>query len=183
MRRWSRTRRDPGRDDRGADRHRRAAGALSDAADAGAAVMTNSGAFKGFALDFGETIGLDLPELRERTAEAIRQVLPPFASIDNPLDMTAQTIKDATIFGRSAARLLADPAIGSLVVSIVPARRSRPWPRPTRCCRRSATRASRWRSRSWATIRRCPTSSPPHCARAACRSSARRNGRCARWRA
>ncbi len=86
---------------------------------AGAAVMTNSGAFKGYALDFAETIGLDLPALSPERADAIRQILPPFAAIENPVDVTAQSIRDATILGRTAAQLLADPAMGSLVVSVV----------------------------------------------------------------
>src|SRR5699024_4672269 len=87
---------------------------------AGAAVVTNSGAFKGFALDFCETIGLDLPAIAPDTREALRRALPPFATIDNPLDTTGQTIKDPSILTASAAHLLEDPAIGSLVVSIVP---------------------------------------------------------------
>ena len=86
----------------------------------GAAVMTNSGAFKGYALDFAETIGLELPELSPISVDAIKAVLPPFAAIENPVDVTAQSIRDATILGRTAASLLADPAMGSLVVSIVP---------------------------------------------------------------
>jgi acyl-CoA synthetase (NDP forming) len=85
----------------------------------GAAIMTNSGAFKGYALDFAETIGLDLPALSGNTAEAIKQILPAFAAIENPIDVTAQSIRDATILGRTAAQLLVDPAMGSLVVSIV----------------------------------------------------------------
>jgi acetate---CoA ligase (ADP-forming) len=86
---------------------------------AGAAIMTNSGAFKGYALDFAETIGLDLPALSLASAAGIKEVLPPFAAIENPVDVTAQSIRDASILGRTAAHLLADPAMGSLVVSIV----------------------------------------------------------------
>lgn len=86
----------------------------------GAAIITNSGAFKGFALDFCETIGLDLPKPSPATLDAVKKVLPPFAAIDNPLDTTGQTIKDPWIFTDSAAALLADDGIGSLIVSIVP---------------------------------------------------------------
>jgi len=85
----------------------------------GTAVMTNSGAFKGYALDFAETIGLDLPELSPASVAGIKTVLPPFAAIENPVDVTAHSIRDATILGRTAAHLLADPAMGSLVISIV----------------------------------------------------------------
>jgi acetate---CoA ligase (ADP-forming) len=86
---------------------------------AGAAVMTNSGAFKGYALDFAETIGLDLPQLSAESAAGIKAVLPPFAAIENPVDTTAQTVRDPSILGSTAAHLLADPAMGSLVISIV----------------------------------------------------------------
>jgi acyl-CoA synthetase (NDP forming) len=85
----------------------------------GAAVMTNSGAFKGCALDFAETLGLDLPALSAANAEAIKKILPPFAAIENPVDTTAQTVRDPSILGSTAAQLLADPAMGSLIISIV----------------------------------------------------------------
>jgi len=85
----------------------------------GAAVLTNSGAFKGYALDLAETIGLELPALSTESADGIKKILPAFAAIENPVDVTAQSIRDATILGRTAAQLLADPAMGSLVVSIV----------------------------------------------------------------
>jgi len=87
---------------------------------AGAAVITNSGAFKGFALDFCEAVGLDLPQLQAATQDALRNVLPAFAPIDNPLDTTGQTIKAPEIFTGAARHLLADPGVGSLVVAVVP---------------------------------------------------------------
>ena len=87
--------------------------------NAGAAIMTNSGAFKGYALDFAETIGLDLPALSQASADGIRAILPAFAAIENPVDTTAQTVRDPSILGKTAALLLADPAMGSLVISVV----------------------------------------------------------------
>jgi acetate---CoA ligase (ADP-forming) len=86
----------------------------------GAAVMTNSGAFKGYTLDFAETIGLPLPALSPATAEALAPVLPAFASVDNPLDVTAQAMRDPGLLGKSAGLLLADPAMGSLIVAVIP---------------------------------------------------------------
>ena len=85
----------------------------------GAAIMTNSGAFKGYTLDFAEDLGLDLPSLSPVNAEAIKKILPPFAAIENPVDTTAQTVRDPSILGTTAEQLLADPAMGSLVISIV----------------------------------------------------------------
>lgn len=86
----------------------------------GAAVITNSGAFKGFALDFCDAIGLDLPQPNPETLAALSKALPSYAAIDNPLDTTGQTIKQPEIFTDAATHLLADPAMGSLIVSIVP---------------------------------------------------------------
>jgi acyl-CoA synthetase (NDP forming) len=85
----------------------------------GCSIITNSGAFKGYALDFAENIGLDLPLLAPHTAAAIKEVVPPFATVDNPLDVTAQTMRDPTILGRSATHLLADDAIGSLIAGMI----------------------------------------------------------------
>ena len=87
---------------------------------AGAALITNSGAFKGFALDFCEMLGLDLPAPAPATLKALAKALPPYAAIDNPLDTTGQTIKQPEIFTDTSTHLLADANMGSLVVSIVP---------------------------------------------------------------
>jgi acetate---CoA ligase (ADP-forming) len=46
--------------------------------------------------------------------------LPPFAAPDNPVDVTAQVIKDLGIWTRAATALVADPAIGSLAMLAVP---------------------------------------------------------------
>ena len=45
--------------------------------------------------------------------------MPPFASLDNPVDVTAQVLRDLTIWTRTAEALLADPGIGSLCVPMV----------------------------------------------------------------
>jgi acetate---CoA ligase (ADP-forming) len=86
----------------------------------GAGIITNSGAVKGFALDFAETIGLDIPPPSPATRAALQAALPPFASPDNPVDVTAQVIKDLGIWTRAATALVADPAIGSLAMLAVP---------------------------------------------------------------
>ncbi len=86
----------------------------------GAGIVTNSGAFKGYALDFCDAIGLDLPAIAEQTVQAVKQFLPGFAALENPLDTTAQSLRDPGILGKSVAALLADEAIGSAVVAFVP---------------------------------------------------------------
>jgi acyl-CoA synthetase (NDP forming) len=50
----------------------------------------------------------------------LQAALPAFASPDNPVDVTAQVIKDLGIWTRAATALVADPAIGSLAMLAVP---------------------------------------------------------------
>jgi acyl-CoA synthetase (NDP forming) len=86
----------------------------------GVGILTNSGAMRGFSLDFCERIGLDIPTPSPQTLAALRQALPSYAPAENPADVTAQVIKEPEIFTGTAQALLADPAIGSLAVLVVP---------------------------------------------------------------
>jgi acyl-CoA synthetase (NDP forming) len=85
----------------------------------GPGIITNSGAIKGFALEFCDRIGLDIPRLAPETIGVLKDALPPFASLDNPLDITAQVLRDLTLWPRTAQALLADPGIGSLCIPMV----------------------------------------------------------------
>jgi acyl-CoA synthetase (NDP forming) len=82
----------------------------------GLAVLSNSGALRGFSLDFCEDLDLALPELTAPSNEALRNVLPPFAAIDNPLDITAAGMQKPILFGQTAEIMLADPQVGFLLV-------------------------------------------------------------------
>jgi len=86
----------------------------------GNAIVTNSGAFKSYAIDFCESIGLDLPVLAPATVDAAGKFLPFFAALENPLDTTAQSIKDPSILGKSLAALLADEGVGSVIAAVIP---------------------------------------------------------------
>jgi acetate---CoA ligase (ADP-forming) len=85
----------------------------------GPGIITNSGAVKGFALDFCDQLGLDVPRLAPATIEKLKAALPAFASLDNPLDITAQVLRDVSLWPRTAEALLADPGIGSLCIPMV----------------------------------------------------------------
>jgi acyl-CoA synthetase (NDP forming) len=85
----------------------------------GPGIITNSGAVKGFALDFCDSLGLDVPRLAPATIEALRATLPSFAPLDNPLDITAQSMRDVTLWAKTAEPLLADPDVGSLCIPMV----------------------------------------------------------------
>jgi acyl-CoA synthetase (NDP forming) len=90
------------------------------ASAAGVGVLTDSGAFKGFALDFAEAIGLPLPELSAPTCDALRAVLPSFSTASNPLDVTAQGLREMDLYGQAASAVLSDPGIGALSAVVMP---------------------------------------------------------------
>ncbi len=83
----------------------------------GVAVLSNSGALRGFSLDFCADLGLKLPALSASTQQKLRNILPSFATISNPLDITAAGMQKPSLFGESAAALLDDPATGFLLVA------------------------------------------------------------------
>jgi acyl-CoA synthetase (NDP forming) len=85
----------------------------------GAAVLTESGAFKALTLDFCDIIGLALPTLSDVTAAALRGVLPDFIPPTNPLDVTAQALVDPELYGRTLPLILSDDRYGSLVLGII----------------------------------------------------------------
>ena len=86
----------------------------------GAAILTNSGAFRGVSFDFCAEEGLDLPTLAPDTVARLKAMLPAYAAIDNPLDITTIGLSQLDIFGRTAQALLDDPGVGSLVAAFIP---------------------------------------------------------------
>lgn len=85
----------------------------------GAAFLTMSGALKNIALDLGEDVGLEFPSLAPATVAALSELLPPYAAVENPLDVTTVHVGRPGVPGEVARRLLDDPGVGSLVVSQV----------------------------------------------------------------
>lgn len=86
---------------------------------AACAVASNSGAVKGIAIDFCEDLGLPLAELQAATVSALSAVLPDFATVENPLDLTSQGMQQPALFGQCASILLQDPGVGSLLMPLM----------------------------------------------------------------
>jgi acyl-CoA synthetase (NDP forming) len=86
---------------------------------AGAAVFTESGAFKALTLDLCERIGLELPGLSAGAELALRAALPPFIPPSNPLDLTAQGLVDPSLYRRTLPAVLEDDGFGSVVLGII----------------------------------------------------------------
>ena len=85
----------------------------------GPGIITNSGAVKGFALDFSDSIGFDVPRLAPATVDALKGILPGYASLENPVDITAHVLRDVSLWNKTADALLADPDVGSLCLPMV----------------------------------------------------------------
>jgi acyl-CoA synthetase (NDP forming) len=85
----------------------------------GAAVLTESGAFKALTLDFCESLGLALPALGSKAEQGLRAVLPEFIPPTNPLDLTAQGLVDPDLYHKTLPHLLLDESYGSIVLAII----------------------------------------------------------------
>jgi acyl-CoA synthetase (NDP forming) len=87
---------------------------------AGVAVLTDSGAFKGLALDFCSAVELAVPALAPATLTTLEALLPPFAPASNPLDITTAGLRDTRLYATTARALLHDPGVGAFVAAIMP---------------------------------------------------------------
>ncbi len=85
----------------------------------GAAVLTESGAFKALTLDMCEEIGLPLPVLTDESAPLLRAALPEFVPASNPVDLTAQGLVDPDLYRRALAALLDDERFGCLIFAVI----------------------------------------------------------------
>jgi acetate---CoA ligase (ADP-forming) len=90
------------------------------AATAGPGIITDSGAFKSFALDFCDELGLDLPQLSAEAKDAVTKVLPPFTAASNPLDITTQGLTAMALYDTTGRTLLGDAGLGGLIAAVLP---------------------------------------------------------------
>jgi acetate---CoA ligase (ADP-forming) len=82
--------------------------------------ISNSGAFRGIAHDFCADLGLPLANLADDTNAKLRAMLPAYAAIDNPLDITTVGLANPRIFGDTAQAVLDDPGVGGVVLAFIP---------------------------------------------------------------
>lgn len=86
---------------------------------AGVAVLGESGAFKALTLDLCEGLELELPQVDDTNAPALRAALPDFVGVSNPLDITAQGLVEPDLYYRTLAALFDDDRFGSVVAGII----------------------------------------------------------------
>lgn len=81
------------------------------------AVVTNAGGAGVLAADASAVAGITLAELSPDTLTRLRALLPPTASLHNPVDTTAAV--DVDTFGRCVAAVRADPGVDAVVAASV----------------------------------------------------------------
>jgi acetate---CoA ligase (ADP-forming) len=85
----------------------------------GAAVISDSGAFKAMVLDFCEHSDLAVPAPAGATKDSLAALAPDLILPTNPLDVTAQSLVDPDLYRRAMKPFLDDPRYGSVVLSVV----------------------------------------------------------------
>ncbi|MFB2599638.1 acetate--CoA ligase family protein [Herbiconiux sp. P17] len=82
------------------------------------AIVSNSGAICVLAADAAAEEGLPLAELSVATKTELTDALPSFASVENPIDVTAALLTDSSLFGKVLPVLGRDGGVDACVVGI-----------------------------------------------------------------
>ena len=93
--------------------------ALPDLPARGAAVLTESGAFKALTLDLCEQVRSRSAADRRCKRPLLRAALPSFVPASNPVDLTAQALVDPDLYRRALSALLQDDRFGSIIFGII----------------------------------------------------------------
>ena len=85
-------------------------------------VVSISGAAGILMADVGSELGLEFSDLSPTTKDELRKIMPPFASITNPMDVTAEAVARPGLLTQAAEVILTDPNVDNLVMffGIVP---------------------------------------------------------------
>jgi acyl-CoA synthetase (NDP forming) len=82
----------------------------------GVAILADGGGHATIAADLLSDLSIDIPELTDATKTKLKKVLPPAASLRNPVDVAGGTDSDPSVFADCARILLSDPNIGGLLI-------------------------------------------------------------------
>jgi acetyltransferase len=80
------------------------------------AILADGGGHATIAADILTDLGIDIPELSDRTQQQLKKILPAAASVVNPVDVAGGTDADPTIFAQCADILLKDARVGGLLL-------------------------------------------------------------------
>ena len=83
-------------------------------------VVTASGAMCGVVSDIAERDGIQLPDFSPATVDTLRaDILPPFATPQNPLDLTGYSVVDPDLMGKAHDAIFNDPGLDVVVLTSV----------------------------------------------------------------
>lgn len=82
-------------------------------------VVTDSGACKGFSLDYADAVRIPVANLTKETRARLRATVPEFVEAVNPVDVTAQAMFDPRLYTKSIDALMRDDRVGGVVASII----------------------------------------------------------------
>ncbi|GBC60791.1 acyl-CoA synthetase [Desulfonema ishimotonii] len=80
------------------------------------AILADGGGHATIAADVLTDLGVQIPELSEKTRERLRELLPRSAAVINPIDVAGGTDSDPTVFADCADIILKDPEVGGLLI-------------------------------------------------------------------
>ncbi|MBW2366665.1 MAG: acetate--CoA ligase family protein [Deltaproteobacteria bacterium] len=80
------------------------------------AILADGGGHATIAADLLTDLGLKIPNLTQKTQDRLRKILPPAATVLNPVDVAGGTDASPTLFADCARILLKDPQIGGLLI-------------------------------------------------------------------
>ena len=80
------------------------------------AILADGGGHATIASDLLTDLGIDIPELSEKTQTKLKQILPQAASVPNPVDVAGGTDADPSVFADCARIILNDPNVGGLLI-------------------------------------------------------------------
>ena len=80
------------------------------------AILADGGGHATIAADLLTDLGIELPQLSEKTRSRLEEILPAAASVPNPVDVAGGTDADPSIFADCAEIILKDPNVGGLLI-------------------------------------------------------------------
>jgi len=80
------------------------------------AILADGGGHATIAADLLTDLGVELPELSEKTRTRLQEILPAAASVPNPVDVAGGTDADPSVFADCAEIILKDPNVGGLLI-------------------------------------------------------------------
>ncbi|MDJ0815412.1 MAG: acetate--CoA ligase family protein [Desulfobacterales bacterium] len=80
------------------------------------AILADGGGHATIAADLLTDLGVNMPELSEKTQQKLKALLPDAASVPNPVDVAGGTDADPSLFADCAKIMLNDPNVGGLLI-------------------------------------------------------------------